>query len=108
MIICIVKYFVQLSGIRSLTTIQPENKLMITGIHKFVRHPLYGGTFVFIWGLLLLYRHLSLLVVNTIITIYTLLGIAFEEKKLEQQFGDDYKNYKATVPKLFPKIKAFQ
>src|SRR5690349_16455363 len=52
MIICIKKYFISLSGIKSLFQEQPKNELMIKGIHKYVRHPLYLGTFIFIWGLL--------------------------------------------------------
>ncbi|MEO5783335.1 MAG: NnrU family protein [Ginsengibacter sp.] len=54
MIICIRKYFYELSGIQAL-----ENKpvempmLQQTGLHKYVRHPLYFGTLLFVWGLFL-------------------------------------------------------
>ncbi|MGZ5136044.1 MAG: NnrU family protein, partial [Flavitalea sp.] len=53
MIICIGKYFVSLSGLRSLVQETVSSELMIKGIHKHVRHPLYLGTFAFIWGLFL-------------------------------------------------------
>lgn len=101
--ICIRKYFAHLSGIRSLYMIEKnQNELMITGIHKYVRHPLYAGTFLFIWGLWLFLPLLSLLITNMIITIYTLLGIKWEEQKLEAEFGASYKQYKQQVPKLIP------
>lgn len=101
--ICIRKYFAHLSGIRSLYMIQKnQNELMITGIHKYMRHPLYTGTFLFIWGLWLFLPLLSLLITNLIITIYTLLGISWEEQKLEAEFGTSYKQYKQQVPKLLP------
>ena len=102
MAICITKYFMQLSGIKGLVQSGQANELMITGIHKHVRHPLYSGTFVFIWGLLLLYPHWSLLIVNLIITIYTLMGIRFEEQKLIAEFGEKYREYRRKVPMLIP------
>ena len=106
MIICIGKYFVSLSGLRSLVQETVSSQLMIRGIHKYVRHPLYLGTFAFIWGLFLLLPYLSLLISNIIITVYTLIGISLEEKKLESEFGEDYKKYRANVPKLLPHLRA--
>lgn len=102
MFICIKKYFLSLSGLKSLITEKPTHTLMISGIHKYVRHPLYLGTFIFIWGLLLVLPHLSLLISNIIITGYTLYGISLEEEKLILEFGQDYKNYKQEVPMLIP------
>ena len=105
MAICIGKYFFQLSGLKSLVREGSSNELMITGIHKYVRHPLYTGTFIFIWGLLVAIPLLSVLITNIIITIYTLIGIRFEEMKLEKEFGASYKLYKQTTPMLIPKFR---
>lgn len=107
MAVCIYKYFMNLSGLRSLLYDNVSNRLMITGIHRYVRHPLYLGTFIFIWGLLLLIPQLSVLVSTTIITIYTLVGIVLEERKLVAEFGEQYKNYMRKVPKLWP-LKGFK
>ena len=51
------------------------------------------------------YEYLSLLIANAIITIYTLVGISFEEKKLLKQFGTEYDEYRRSVPKIIPFIK---
>lgn len=104
MLVCIRKYFIGLSGLRSLVAENYSNQLHITGVHKYMRHPLYLGTFAFIWGLFLLLPYLSLLIANAIITIYTLVGIELEEKKLLAEFGEDYIEYKNNVPKLIPSI----
>jgi len=104
--ICIVKYFMQLSGIAWLTNNQQESKLMLDNLHQRVRHPLYLGTFLFIWGLLLVFPVFSLLIANIIITGYTLIGIRFEEKKLVLEFGESYTSYQRTVPMIIPGIKA--
>jgi len=102
MIICIVKYFSRLSGMRHLLYNEPNNILMKDGLHRFVRHPLYFATFVFIWGLFIALPYLSLLICNLVVTIYTLIGIRFEEAKLEKEFGESYKQYKARVPMIIP------
>jgi protein-S-isoprenylcysteine O-methyltransferase Ste14 len=103
MSVCIHKYFMRLSGLKTLIENGSEQELMITGIHKHVRHPLYSGTFIFIWGLLFLYPYYSLLIANTIITAYTLLALRFEEEKLEKDFGEKYAEYKNRVPMLIPR-----
>jgi len=104
MSICILKYFMQLSGLKGLIENRTSNELMITGIHRIVRHPLYTGTFIFIWGLLVIFPVASLLIADMIITIYTLIGLRFEEMKLEREFGEAYKSYKRDVPMLIPKL----
>jgi protein-S-isoprenylcysteine O-methyltransferase Ste14 len=104
MSVCILKYFMQLSGIKGLIEKKTNNELMITGIHQFVRHPLYTGTFVFIWGLFIILPSLSVLIIDVITTVYTLVGLHFEEKKLEKEFGNAYKIYKQKVPMLIPRL----
>jgi methanethiol S-methyltransferase len=104
MTICILKYFMQLSGLKGLIENRTSNELMITGIHKIVRHPLYAGTFVFIWGLVVIFPLASLLIADTIITVYTLIGLRFEEMKLEKEFGEAYRLYKQKVPMIIPKL----
>ncbi|HUQ96946.1 MAG TPA: isoprenylcysteine carboxylmethyltransferase family protein [Chitinophagaceae bacterium] len=105
MMICIKKYFLSLSGLKSLFQERPSHQLMISGIHRFVRHPLYLGTFAAIWGAFLVFPILSLLISNFLITAYTLFGIKLEEKKLVAEFGAAYTTYKQTVPKLLPLLR---
>jgi protein-S-isoprenylcysteine O-methyltransferase Ste14 len=104
MLICIRKYFASLSGIKSLVEEIPSPQLMIAGIHRYIRHPLYLGTFLFIWGLWLLLPTLSLLIAVFVITGYTLYAIQLEERKLIAEFGDKYRQYQEQVPKLIPRF----
>lgn len=102
--ICIKKYFMSLSGLRSLFQERPSHQLIISGVHRYVRHPLYLGTFAFLWGFFLVKPHLSLLISNSIITLYTVYAITLEETKLVEEFGSAYRRYQATVPKLLPRL----
>ena len=105
MLICIKKYFISLSGLKSLIREEYSNELMITGVHKYVRHPLYTGTFAFLWGLFLIFPNWNLFVSNVIITAYTLIGIKLEEEKLIKEFGEQYRVYRQQVPMLFPLLR---
>lgn len=103
MFICIRKYFFSLSGLKSLVQETPSSELMIGGIHRFMRHPLYTGTFAAIWGFWLIHPTCSVLVADVIITVYTLWAIRLEEAKLVAEFGEDYREYQRQVPKLIPR-----
>jgi protein-S-isoprenylcysteine O-methyltransferase Ste14 len=37
-----------------------------------------------------------------VITFYVLIGVRFEEKKLESEFGKSYKTYQSKAPKFIP------
>jgi methanethiol S-methyltransferase len=103
MIVSILKYFKMFSGIRGLYKSQGPLNLKVDGIHRYVRHPLYLGTLLFIWGLFFIFPLLTNLVSVTIITLYTLIGIKFEERKLLKEFGNIYAEYMKSVPGLIPR-----
>ncbi len=106
MLACIRKYLPDLSGVKNISSHNFTNQLIVTGMHRYIRHPLYLGTFLFVWGLFIILPYLSFLISNIIITTYTLIGIQLEEKKLELEFGESYREYKQKVPKLFPILKS--
>lgn len=104
MAVCIVKYFRQLSGLQAGRA-EKQRMLETGGIHRYVRHPLYISTFVFLSGLFLLSPLLSNLIAVITIIVYTIIGIRFEEKKLIKEFGAHYIAYKRKVPMLIPFFK---
>lgn len=105
MVISIYKYFYALSGIQALGKDEPEITLQQTGLHKFVRHPLYLGTLFFIWGLFLIFPFLSNLIACVVIHIYVLIGVRLEEKKLFIEYGEAYREYSRHVARLIPRKK---
>jgi methanethiol S-methyltransferase len=105
MIVSIIKYFRLLIGLNTLNEVKPSTELKRDGIHKYVRHPLYLGTILFIWGLFFIFPMLNNLIAAVIITVYVLVGIRFEEKKLIADFGNLYSDYMADVPMLIPDMR---
>ena len=105
MAICISRYFMLLSSLKGLFKNDTTPVLLQNGLHRRVRHPLYLGTIIFIWSLLLLFPSLSLGISNVIITVYTIAGARLEEKKLVKQFGTAYIAYRQKVPMFIPRFR---
>ncbi len=104
MIVCLQKYFTSHAGPKELITESQQPVLLKKGLHRYVRHPLYLSTFIFLWSIFLVFPYLSLLITNLIITIYTIIGIRFEERKLRNSFGETYTQYTREVPMIIPRI----
>lgn len=82
---------------------RPE-KLIITGLYRWVRHPLYTATLLLIW--LMPVMSWNLLAANLGFTIYILVGAYFfEEPKLVTQFGEAYVQYRRKTPMIIPGLK---
>jgi protein-S-isoprenylcysteine O-methyltransferase Ste14 len=79
-----------------------DEKMTFTtdGPYKFVRHPLYLFTIIFLACRPVMdLFYLTLLVC---IIAYFYIGSVFEERKLSEVFGDEYNNYREKVPRIFP------
>ncbi len=89
-------------GLRQL--FEEEHSHLVTyGFYRFVRHPLYT------FGLLILWLSPSVtvneFVVYATLTAYILVGVMFEERKLQREFGQKYAEYKSVTPMLIPGLK---
>lgn len=79
---------------------EPEDEpLRIDGIHRWVRHPIYAGGFLILWG-----RASDPLSLATAVwgSLYLLVGMALEERKLLGLYGEAYARYRSHVPALIP------
>jgi protein-S-isoprenylcysteine O-methyltransferase Ste14 len=104
MIYFAVKFFFELSGAGIFLQTKKSQTLIITSLYKFVRHPLYTATLLFIWSIFFCRPTLSNLISCICITVYTIIGIYFEERKLIKDFGDSYIQYRNKTPMLIPKL----
>lgn len=80
-----------------------QRQLVISGLYRHVRHPLYTAGLAFIW--LLPFMTVNVFVINICLTIYVVIGAFFEERKLRREFGQEYVDYAAITPMLIPFIK---
>ncbi|BAZ93253.1 membrane protein [Thiohalobacter sp. COW1] len=72
----------------------------LSPLHRHVRHPWYSLGLVVLWT-----RDMppALLVTALCITAYLLVGIRLEERKLIDEFGERYREYRRRVPALIPR-----
>ena len=75
-------------------------KLVIRGLYRWVRHPLYSAGLLLIWLTPVMSQ--NSLVVFISITIYIIVGAFFEERKLVREFGAEYEAYRRETPMLIP------
>jgi methanethiol S-methyltransferase len=69
-------------------------------LYKWVRHPLYVGWLIIFWAApTMTLAHLLFALVTT---AYILVAIRWEERDLEDAFGDAYREYRARTPMLVP------
>ncbi|NUM45375.1 MAG: isoprenylcysteine carboxylmethyltransferase family protein [Anaerolineales bacterium] len=93
-------------GLRQLVTIPQalkEEKLVITGLYRWVRHPLYTAGLLFIW--LTPVMTVNWLALYVGVTLYTIVGAIYEERKLVKVFGVAYEDYRKRTPMLIPGLK---
>jgi protein-S-isoprenylcysteine O-methyltransferase Ste14 len=89
-------------GLRQLIEEERKDKLVISGLYRFVRHPLYTFSLLILW--LSPSITINSLIVYSALTIYVLIGIIFEERKLLREFGQEYAEYKSITPMLLPSL----
>jgi len=90
----------QFIGIRQAIGLDDNDKLNTNGLYRYVRHPLYTFGLLFIWLSPVMTQNLALLYGS--LTLYTIIGAVFEERKLEEKFGTEYQAYKAKTPFIIP------
>lgn len=92
------------AGLRQLLEEEKTGPLITGGLYRFVRHPLYTFSLTFLW--LSPRMTLNSFIVYLALTLYILVGIVFEERKLVRAFGEEYANYRSATPMLIPGRKS--
>lgn len=84
---------------------QEKNEFKSDGLLKYMRHPIYFGILIFVWGMFVTDASTRSLSSAIAVAIYLFVGIYFEEKKLIDVFGEKYKKYQQDVPMIIPFLK---
>jgi protein-S-isoprenylcysteine O-methyltransferase Ste14 len=87
-------------GLRQLFEEEKTGALVVHGLYKTVRHPLYTFSLLFLWLSPSVSQNSLTVYIGA--TLYILIGTYFEERKLLREFGEAYANYKKSTPMLIP------
>ena len=75
-------------------------KLVTTGMFRYVRHPLYLFSSLFLWLSPAMTQ--NQLVLSMLMTLYFSLGSLHEEQILADEYGEEYLRYKQQIPRFIP------
>ena len=106
MVSCLKKYIGSSEGFRDLFYEGMKPELQVKGLHRFVRHPLYLSTFIFLGGIFLFFPYLSCLISYLLTMLYVFVAIPLEESKLIGLYGEAYRRYRVEVPALWPRPRS--
>ncbi len=83
--------------------------LNTSGLYSVVRNPLYVGNFLIYNGVLVAFASpAALALFNAFFLVNYYFIIHSEECFLEEQFGDEYRAYKARVPRVIPSLSRYR
>jgi len=84
--------------------IDPPQALVIRGLYRHVRNPMYVGVTLVLLGESALFRSLPLLIYASVVASgFHLFVVLHEEPALRRRFGAAYEEYCQAVPRWIPK-----
>jgi len=87
--------------------IDPPKELVVRGLYRYVRNPMYVAVTSLIVGEAILFHSWTLLVyAGVVVLCFTAFVVLYEQPTLEEQFGDSYRRYRAEVPAWFPRLRS--
>mgnify|MGYP003640912974 CR=1 FL=1 len=102
-ILLFVGFGIFIQGWRELYRAKKEGRLVTDGLYSLVRHPQYTGLFIGLFGEGVIHwpTIFSVGLFPIIVLAYVLLARR-EEKKVIEEFGEEYLEYKRRVPAFLP------
>ena len=93
-----------IQGLGTPAPIFPPRHLVVQGLYRYVRNPMYVALVLVITGQALLFGNFRLLEYGAIVWLFThLFVLLYEEPKLRATFGDEYKTFCVNVPRWIPR-----
>jgi protein-S-isoprenylcysteine O-methyltransferase Ste14 len=98
---CVRDFYV--SGKGTLAPWDPPKRLVIVGLYRFTRNPMYVGISLLLVGWSLLTASPWLAGYTVVLAIaFHLRVVLYEEPRLKKQFGEEWVTYAGTVPRWLP------
>jgi protein-S-isoprenylcysteine O-methyltransferase Ste14 len=97
------------AGRGTLAPFDPPRFLVVRGLYRFTRNPMYNGVLAALAGEAWLFRSVALLEYAALMFIlFHLVVVVYEEPALGSQFGASYRAYRRAVPRWGFTVRAFR
>jgi protein-S-isoprenylcysteine O-methyltransferase Ste14 len=89
--------------------IDPPKSLVVRGLYRYVRNPMYLGILLLLGGEAMLFGSRAILEYTGLVFLFFFLFVfAYEEPALRRKFGQDYERYCDRVPRWIPRLRLDQ
>lgn len=98
-----------IQGLGTPAPVAPPRHLVVTGLYRYVRNPMYVAVTSLILGQGLLFGEVRVFEYGLVVLLgFHLFVLLYEEPALRSKFGEEYKEFCAHVPRWLPRLTAWQ
>src|SRR5215467_8124684 len=98
-----------LEGLGTPAPIAPTQTLVVTGLYRYVRNPIYVAVVAVILGQAILFGDWRLMIYGGLMWLaFHAFVLAYEEPVLAQTFGAQYAEFRANVPRWIPRLSPWR
>jgi protein-S-isoprenylcysteine O-methyltransferase Ste14 len=98
-----------LQGIGTPAPVFPTRHLVISGLYRYVRNPMYVSVVLTILGQGLVFGNLTLIEYGALVwLLFHAFVRVYEEPVLTATFGDEYRSFCRQVPRWIPRFRRLQ
>jgi len=95
-------------GLGTPAPVAPPQRLVVTGLYRYVRNPMYVSVAAIILGQALLFGDWRLIVYGAVFWLAChAFVLVYEEPTLRRKFGAEYEAFCANVPRWIPRLTAW-
>ena len=104
---CVWDFFA--AGRGTLAPFDPPRRLVVRGLYRFTRNPMYNGVLALLFGQAWLFQSGALLQYALVVLLmFHVMVVVFEERVLAAQFGATYDEYRRAVPRWGFNVRPFE
>ena len=98
-----------LQGLGTPAPIAPPQNLVVTGLYRHVRNPMYVAVVAIILGQAILFGDGRLMTYGVFMWLaFHAFVLTYEEPVLAQKFGAQYEDFRANVPRWIPRLSPWR
>jgi len=95
-----------IQGLGTPAPVAPPQHLVVTGLYRYVRNPMYVAVLSLIFGQGLLFGSVPLLEYGLVVWLgFVAFVRLYEEPALRRKFGKEYEEFCTHVPRWIPRLK---
>jgi len=97
-----------LQGLGTPAPLYPTDRLIVSGLYRFVRNPMYLAVLAIAFGQAFLLGDVRLIIYGAVVWLaFHVFVVTYEEPVLRRRYGAQFNTYCAQVPRWLPRLTPF-